>query len=216
MHYRKPSFFSSSASPAYPRQGGGQKNRGTTESKPGRQGPQNPHYPRGQAKGNASAPVNNHNNFQGGDHRRQHANPPRRNNNQNNRNDTTSNGAENNPCGCGRQTRPSQSSRNNTSPNGSAQPRQHRRSDQGVFGRKNPRPVIKRGLDYDNDSTMTGMPSIYTPQQWERIQHMRRLREQQELQAQRCQAIELDSLMADAPALDLTNEVCYAFETLDI
>ncbi|KAL4916546.1 hypothetical protein BDW62DRAFT_202535 [Aspergillus aurantiobrunneus] len=54
------------------------------------------------------------------------------------------------------------------------------RSNQGIFGRRNPRPVRRTGLDYDNDSTMSGMPRPYNREQWHRIQHMRHLRENQQ------------------------------------
>ncbi|BCS19835.1 uncharacterized protein APUU_20267A [Aspergillus puulaauensis] len=46
----------------------------------------------------------------------------------------------------------------------------------GVFHNNKPRHA-GAGLDFDNDTTMTGMPSPYSAKQWRRIQYLRQLRD---------------------------------------
>ncbi|RDW79233.1 uncharacterized protein DSM5745_06085 [Aspergillus mulundensis] len=71
---------------------------------------------------------------------------------------------------------------------------------------------IPRNLDLDNDTTMSGMPSPYTAAQWRRIQKERYRREYQRLRQLQHQQhhiqsqtgpTDLDTVMTDAPALEL-------------
>ncbi|OJJ65180.1 hypothetical protein ASPSYDRAFT_27129 [Aspergillus sydowii CBS 593.65] len=78
------------------------------------------------------------------------------------------------------------------------------RNKKGVTPRNNPVPIAPRGLDFDNDSTMSGVPFIYTKKQWRRIQYMRHLRETNQLHKLHYELGHIDSeIMAmdvDAPA----------------
>ncbi|KAL4787977.1 hypothetical protein BJX76DRAFT_353771 [Aspergillus varians] len=134
---------------------------------------------------NPSAPNGNYQSRRRGSQTHQHNHNCNDNNNYNNRNTYSSNGNYQ------PRVRGSQNHHNND-----------HRYHQGVFGRKNPKPVVNRALDFDNDCTMTGMPFLYTAKQWRRIQHLRSLRERQ-LYNQLYQELygdNLDSPMVDAPA----------------